>query len=100
MIIGNHTEVRTPLPTIKFLFSQNLLSGKLAQSLKKIQEHDLSLTTTNTIKGRDLSLHLAHDLNHIKEVESQNECFAELFLFMVKNLKFFQHPWYHDVICI
>jgi hypothetical protein len=50
-ILGKHTQVKVPLPTVKFLFSQTYLSGKLTHWLAKIQEHDLTIMTSKTIKG-------------------------------------------------
>jgi hypothetical protein len=44
-ILGKHTQVKVPLPAVKFLLSQTHLSGKLAHWLAKIQEHDLMITT-------------------------------------------------------
>jgi hypothetical protein len=58
-ILGKHTLVKVPLPVVKFFLSQTYLSGKLAHWLAKIQEHDLNIVTSTTIKGRDLALHLA-----------------------------------------
>jgi hypothetical protein len=58
-ILGKHTLVKVPLPAVKFCLSQTYLSGKLAHWLVKIQEHDLNILTYTTIKGHDLSLHLA-----------------------------------------
>jgi hypothetical protein len=48
-ILG-HNEIKVPLSVVKFLLSQTLLSNKLAHWLTKIQEHDFTITTTNTIK--------------------------------------------------
>jgi hypothetical protein len=42
-ILGKHTQVKVPLHVVKFLLSQNHLSGKLAHWLGKIQEHDLKI---------------------------------------------------------
>jgi hypothetical protein len=58
-ILGKHMQVKVPFPVVKFLLSQTHLSGKLAHWLVKIQEHDLTIMTSKTIKGRDLALHLA-----------------------------------------
>jgi hypothetical protein len=58
-ILGKHTLVKVPLPAVKFFLSQTYLSGKLAHWLAKIQEHDLNIVTSTTIKGCDLALHLA-----------------------------------------
>jgi hypothetical protein len=35
-ILGNHTQVKAPLPALKFFLSQTYLSGKLAHWLAKI----------------------------------------------------------------
>jgi hypothetical protein len=50
-ILGKHTQVKVPLPAVKFLLSQTYLSGKLAHWLAKIQEHDLTIMTSKMIKG-------------------------------------------------
>jgi hypothetical protein len=50
-ILGKHTEIKVPLLAIKFLLSQTLMSSKLSHCLTKIQEHDFTITTMNTIKG-------------------------------------------------
>jgi hypothetical protein len=51
-ILGKHTQVKVPLPSVKFFLSQTHLSGKLAHSLAKIQEHDFTITTSHT-QSRD-----------------------------------------------
>jgi hypothetical protein len=58
-ILSKHTLVKVPLPAVKIFLSQTYLSEKLSHWLAKIQEHDLTIMTSNTIKGRDLALHLA-----------------------------------------
>jgi hypothetical protein len=58
-ILGKHTLVKVPLPAVKFFLSQTYLSGKLAHWLAKIHGHDLTIVTSNTIKGCDFTLHLA-----------------------------------------
>jgi hypothetical protein len=58
-ILGKHMLVKVPLPTVKFFLSQTYLLGKIAHWLAKIQEHELNIVNYTTIKGRDLSLHLA-----------------------------------------
>ena len=50
-ILGKHTQVKVPFPVVKFLLSQTYLSGKIAHWLAKIQEHDLRIMTSKTIKG-------------------------------------------------
>jgi hypothetical protein len=49
-ILGKHTQVKVPLNVVKFLLSQTYFSGKLAHCLAKIQEHDLTIMTSKTIK--------------------------------------------------
>jgi hypothetical protein len=39
-IIGKHTQIKVPLPVIKFFISQTYISGKLERWLAKIQDHD------------------------------------------------------------
>jgi hypothetical protein len=50
-ILGKHTLVKVPFPAIKFLISQTYLSEKLAHLLAKIEDHDLTIMTSKTIKG-------------------------------------------------
>jgi hypothetical protein len=61
-ILGKHTQVKIPLPTINFFLSQTHLSKKISHWLAKIQEHVFKITTSNTIKIHDLALHLAQHL--------------------------------------
>ena len=58
-ILGKHTLVKFPLPAVNFFLSQTYLSRKLSHSISKIQDHDLTIVTSTTIKGCDLALHLA-----------------------------------------
>jgi hypothetical protein len=58
-ILGKNTLVKVPLPAVKFFLSQTYLLGKLSHWIDKIQEHDLNIMTSKTIKGRDLAHHLA-----------------------------------------
>jgi hypothetical protein len=58
-ILGKNTHVKSPFPAVKFFLLQTHLSRKLTHWLAKIQEHDFTITTSNTIKGCDLALHLA-----------------------------------------
>jgi hypothetical protein len=67
-ILGKHTQVKVSLPVVKFFLSQTYLSEKLAHWLAKIQEHDLTIMTSKTIKGRDLSLHLAQHVEASEEI--------------------------------
>jgi hypothetical protein len=57
-ILGKHMLVKFSLLAVNFLLSQTYLSGKLSNWLVKIHEHDLTIVTSNTIKGCDLALHL------------------------------------------
>jgi hypothetical protein len=56
-ILGKHTLVKFPLPVVNFFLSRTYLSGKLAHWLSKIQEHDLTIMTSKTIRVHDLALH-------------------------------------------
>jgi hypothetical protein len=58
-ILGKHTLVKVHLPAAKFLISQTYISGNLAHWLAQIQEHNLTIMTSKTIKGHDSALHLA-----------------------------------------
>jgi hypothetical protein len=71
-ILGKHTLVKVPFPTVKFSLSQTYLSGKLAHWLAKIQEHDLTIMTSNTIKGRELALHLAQHVEASEGIDEQD----------------------------
>jgi hypothetical protein len=63
-ILGKHTLVKVPLSTVNFFLSQTYLLGNLAHSLAKIQEHDLNIVTSTTIRGHDLTLNLAQHVEH------------------------------------
>jgi hypothetical protein len=68
-ILGKHTLVKVPLPAIKFFLSHTYLSRKLPHWLAKIQKHDLTITTSKTIKGRDLPLHLVQHAEVSEEMD-------------------------------
>lgn len=57
--ILEHTEIKVPLPVVKFLLYQIFLPNKLVNWLTKIQECDFTTTFTNIIKGQDLALFLS-----------------------------------------
>lgn len=78
-ILGNHSDVRTPLSAVKFFFSQNLILKEFTHFFAKIKEHNLSIVTTNTIKCQYLALHLAQYLYQTKYLEFQNQCFVNFF---------------------
>jgi hypothetical protein len=91
-ILRNHTEVKVPLPTINFLLSHTHLSGKLAHWLAKIQEHDFMITTSSTIKERDLALHLVqHPEPRVTSKNNDDTLFA-LFLIEYGNLDLAEQP--------
>ena len=78
-ILGKHMLVKVPLPAVKFFLSQTYLSGKLAHWLTRIQEHDLNIVTSTTIKGHDLSLHLAQHVEAGKEIDVHDSSPSTLF---------------------
>jgi hypothetical protein len=74
------------------------LSGKLAHWLDKIQEHDFMITNSNTIKGRDLFLHMDQHLEPRYSFENNEVAMSTLFLIKHGNLNLVAHPWYQDII--
>jgi hypothetical protein len=97
-ILGKQTQVRVPLPAVKFFLTQTHLSGKLAHWLAKIQEHDLMITTTKTIKGRDLALHLAQHPEPGDSLEEDENALSALFYLETLDINLVDHPWYKDII--
>jgi hypothetical protein len=97
-ILGKHTQVKVPLPAVKFFLSQTHLSGKLAHWLAKIQEHDFMITTSNTIKGHDLALHLAQHPEPGISSENNEDALSALFLIEYENIDLAAHPLYWDII--
>jgi hypothetical protein len=95
-ILGKHKLVKVPLPVVKFLLSQTYLSGNLAHWLAKIQEHDLTIMTSKTIKGHDLSLHLARYKEASEEIDEQDSSLSTLFYIDSQILPVAEHPWYTD----
>jgi len=97
-ILGKHTIVKVPLHAVKYLLSQTYLSGNLANWLTKFQEHDLSIETVNTIKGRGLALHLSqHSVPssnyELEDGDDSNLFFADMIPSDLSN-----HPWYNDIL--
>jgi hypothetical protein len=94
-ILGMHNDVKVPFHNVKFLLYQTLMSGKLSHLITKIQECDFTITTTNTIKGHDLALHLAQ---HVElGCITKNDVFVSLssmFLIEYENVDMEDHPWY------
>jgi hypothetical protein len=97
-ILGKHTLVKVQLPVVKFLLSQTYLSGKLAHYLAKIQEHNLTIMTSKTIKGRDLSLHLAQHAEMSEEIDEHDSSLSALFYIDNQILPVSEHPWYKDLV--
>jgi hypothetical protein len=50
-ILGKHTRVKVFFLAVNIVLSQAHLSRKITHWLTKIQEHDFTITTSNTIKG-------------------------------------------------
>jgi hypothetical protein len=90
-ILCKHTQGKVPFPAVKFLLSQTYLSGKLAHWLAKIQEHDLTIITSKTIKGRDLALHLAQHAEASEEIDDQDNPLSTLFFIESQTLPIAEH---------
>jgi hypothetical protein len=52
----------------------------LAHWLAKIQEHDITIITSNTIKGCDLTLQLAQHAEKSEEIDERDNSLSTLFL--------------------
>jgi hypothetical protein len=81
-----------------FCFHRLIFLGKIAHWLAKIQEHDLTITTSNTIKGRDLALHLAQHLEPSDFLKENENALSTLFFIENQNLELAKHPWYKEII--
>ena len=90
--------MKVHLPAIKFLLSQTYLSWKLANWLTKIQEHDLTIEIVNTIKGRDLALHLSQNSIPLQDSELEDEDDPNLFVIDSKSLDIYNHTWYSYIL--
>jgi hypothetical protein len=97
-ILGKHTLVKFPLPAVKFFLSQTYLSGNLAHWLAKIQEHDLNIVTSTTIKGRDLTLHLSQHAENGEEIEEEDSSLSTLFYIDAHILPMSEHPRYKNLV--
>jgi hypothetical protein len=97
-ILDKHTYVKVNFPDVKNFLSQTHLSIKLAHWLAKIQEHDFTLTTSHTIKGQDLALHLIQHPEPGVSSENDEDALFALFLVEHENLDLVEHPWYKDLI--
>jgi hypothetical protein len=96
-ILGKKTQVRVCLPTVKFFFTHTHLSGKFAHWLAKIPEHDLTITTTKTIKGCNLALHLAQHPKPGDSLEEDENVLSALFYLETLDINLVDHPWYKDI---
>jgi hypothetical protein len=97
-ILGNQTQVRVPLTTFNFFLTQTHLSGKLVHWISKIEEHDLIITTTKTIKGSDLALHLAQHPEPGDSLEEDENALLTLFFLENIDINLVDHPWYKYII--
>jgi hypothetical protein len=97
-ILGKHTWVKVPFPTVKFLLLQTYLSGKLSHCLAKIQEHYLTNMNLKTIKGRDISLHLAQHVEASEEIDDHDNPLSTLFYIEIQTLSIAKHPWYKNLV--
>jgi hypothetical protein len=97
-ILGKNMLVKVPLPNVKFLISQTYLSRKLSHWLAKIQEHDLIIMTSKTIKGCDLSLHLAQHDEMSEEIDEHDSSLSTLFYIDNQILPISEYPWYTNLV--
>jgi hypothetical protein len=54
--------------------------------------------TSNTIKGRDLSLHLAQHVETSEEIDEQDNALSSLFYIDNQILPMSKHPWYKNLV--
>jgi hypothetical protein len=80
------------------LLSQTYLSWKISHFLAKIQENDLTIVTSKTIKQRDLALHLAQHAKTSEEIDEQDSSLPALFYIDNQILPMSEHPWYKDLV--
>jgi hypothetical protein len=66
--------------------------------LAKIQENDLTIVTSNTIKGHGLALHLAQHAKTSEEIDEQDSSLSTLFYIDNQILHVPEHPWYKDLV--
>jgi hypothetical protein len=97
-ILGKHKLVKVPLLVINFLLSHAYLSWKLSHWLAKIQEHDLNIVTSTTIKGCDLALHLSQHAENSEEIDEEDSSLSNLFYIDNQILPVSDHPWYKNLI--
>jgi len=58
----------------------------------------LTIETINTIKGRDLALHLAQNSARLKNSELEDEDDSNLFVIDSQSSDLHDHPWYNDIL--
>jgi hypothetical protein len=97
-ILGKNALVKVPLSAVKFFLSQTYLSWKISHWLAKIQEHDLTIVTSNTIKRRELALHLAQHAKTGEEIDEQDSSISILFYIDNQILHVYEHPWYKNMV--
>jgi hypothetical protein len=97
-ILGKKMQVRVPFPAMTYFLTQTHISRKISHWLAKIHEHDLMITTTKTIKGHDLSLHLAQHPETSDSVEEDENDLSTLFFLKTLDINLDYHPWYKDMI--
>jgi len=56
------------------------------------------ITTSHTIKGWDLALHLTQHLESGVTSENDEDFLSALFLVETGNTELAEHPWYKDII--
>jgi len=54
--------------------------------------------TLKTIKGQDLSLHLAQHAEASEEIDEQDNPLSTLFFIDSQILPISEHPWYTDLV--
>jgi hypothetical protein len=57
-----------------------------------------TITTSNTIKGRDLALHLSQHPKLGYYSENNEDALPALFLIEYGNIDLASHPWYGNII--
>jgi hypothetical protein len=61
---------------------------------------ELTIMTSNTIKGRDLSHHLAQHVEVSEEIDEQDSSLSALFYIDSQILNVAEHPWYKDLVYV
>jgi hypothetical protein len=90
--------VKVPLPSVKVFLSQTYLSWKISHWISNIHEHDLTIMTSNTIKGHDLALHLAQHVETSEEIDEHDSSLSTLFYIDNQILLVSKDPWYKNLV--